>query len=149
MINNVYSKAYVEVLEIISHFSEEDYKKIPKEKIKFYEDNKDKNYQFTINPKIDLDKQNISKEAGAIIINLYRDYFATEEQKVKIEEILQLNQQKTEIEKRNKYNPDNLFKNNSKETQKSAAKEVALVEYKEDFFTKFKNFIKKLLHLKN
>lgn len=33
--NNTYSKAYTEVLEIINHFSEEEYKKIPKEKIDF------------------------------------------------------------------------------------------------------------------
>ena len=34
--NNTYSKAYTEVLEIINHFSEEEYKKIPKEKIDFF-----------------------------------------------------------------------------------------------------------------
>lgn len=44
--NNTYSKAYTEVLEIINHFSEEEYKKIPKEKIDFFEENKDKDYNF-------------------------------------------------------------------------------------------------------
>ena len=38
--NNEYSKAYTEVLEIINHFSEDEYKKIPKEKIDFFEKNK-------------------------------------------------------------------------------------------------------------
>ena len=28
--NNLYAKAYTEVLEIINHFSEDEYKKIPK-----------------------------------------------------------------------------------------------------------------------
>ena len=41
----------------------------------------DQNYIFTINPEIDLSEQNISPEANAIIINLFTDYFATEEQK--------------------------------------------------------------------
>ena len=40
----------------------------------------DKNYNFTINPNIDLSEQNISKEAKALIVSLYEDYFATEEQ---------------------------------------------------------------------
>ena len=48
----------------------------------------DKNYNFKINPEIDLAEQNISKEANAIIVNLFTDYYATEEQKVKIKEIL-------------------------------------------------------------
>ena len=40
--NNTYSKAYTEVLEIINHFSEDEYKKITKEKIDFYEKHKDR-----------------------------------------------------------------------------------------------------------
>lgn len=51
--NNLYAKAYTEVLEIINHFSEDEYKKIPKEKIDFYEKHKDRKYDFKINPNID------------------------------------------------------------------------------------------------
>ena len=42
--NNNYSKAYTEVLEIIKYFPEEEYSRIPKEKIDFYKKNMDKNY---------------------------------------------------------------------------------------------------------
>ena len=87
MINNSYAKAYTEVLEIIRHFPKEEYFKIPIEEIEFYQKNMDKDYVFLINPEIDLSEQNISPEANAIIINLFRDYFATEVQKVKIKEI--------------------------------------------------------------
>ena len=110
MMSNNYAKAYKELLEIIKHFPLEEYNKIPKEKIKFYEENMDKNYNFTINPEIDLKVQNVSKEAGAILVTLFRDYFATEEQKQKIEELIILNEKKSEITKRKKYNPNNLFK---------------------------------------
>ena len=41
MTNN-YAKAYTEVLEILSHFSDEEYSKIPIEKIEFYKNNMDK-----------------------------------------------------------------------------------------------------------
>ena len=152
MINNTYSRAYTEVLEIIKYFPEEEYAKIPKEKIEFYENNMDKDYVFTINPEIDLSKQNVSLEASAVIVNLFTDYFATEEQKIKIKEILDLNQKREELEKRKKYNPDDIFKKIHKdehiniEVSKNNVNN-ALIEYKDSFFTKFKNFIFKLLHI--
>ena len=149
MINNTYAKAYTEVLEILKYFPEEEYKKIPIEKINFYKSNMDKDYKFTINPEIDLANQNISKEANAIIVSLYRDYYATEEQKVKINEILDLNQKKEELEKRKKYNPDDIFRNNQQLNKdiENLDTTTQLVKYKENFFVKFKNFIFKLLHI--
>ena len=152
MINTIYAKAYTEVLEILKYFPKEEYCKIPKNKIDFYKNNMDKEYIFKINPEIDLVKQNISPEANAIIVNLFRDYFATEEQKVKIKEILDLNQKKEEQEKREKYNPNDIFKkSNKQETINAEISEnnsnTALVEYKESFFTKFKNFIFRILHI--
>lgn len=150
MINNRYAKAYTEVLEIVKHFPKEEYNKIPAEKIEFYKENMDKNYIFLINPELELEKQNISPEANAIIVNLYFNYFATEEQKNKMEKILDLNQKREEQEKIEKYNPDNIFKKKNKieiSQEINIKNENAMVEYKEPFFVKFKNFILKILHL--
>ena len=148
MIINTYAKAYVEVLEIISHFSEKNYKKIPRDRIEFYEKNKDLNYKFKINPKIELNKQHISKEASAIIVNVYKDYFATEEQKEKINEILKINENRAEQEKKVKFNKDDLFKNtiSSNNLKKNVTQETAIKEYKDNFFIRFKNLIIKVLH---
>ena len=93
---NTYAKAYTEVLEILKYFSEEEYSKIPQEKINFYKNNMDKNYNYNINPNIDLSKQYISKEANAILITLFRDYFATESQKKTLNNLLNQNQNKLE-----------------------------------------------------
>ena len=153
MINSKYAKAYTEVLEIIKYFPLEEYDKIPEEKIEFYKNNMDKNYVFTINPEIELSEQNISSEANAVIVNLFIDYFASEEQKIKINEILDLNQKREEQERREKYNPDDIFKkvNNTTEITNIEISEnntnTALIEYKESFFTRFKNFIFKILHI--
>ena len=150
MMNNKYAKAYKEVIEIIKYFPEEEYNKIPKEKIEFYKDNIDKEYNFSIDPSIELSNQNISKETNAIIVALYQEYFTTEEQKEKIKEILKLNEKKAEQSKKEKYNPDDLFKNTDKEICiQSNNVETAIIEKKDNFFTKFKNFIMKLLHLKS
>jgi len=148
MINSTYAKAYTEVLEIIKYFSKQEYEKIPKEKIEFYKKNRDKNYNFKINPTIDLDKQNVSKEANAIIINLYKDYYATEEQKIKIDQILKLNQEKEEQKKLEKYNPDNIFKNKPKEIDNIAGalneeEENKLIKYKKEKW--YQKIIKKIL----
>ena len=146
MINIAYAKAYTEVLEIIKYFPQEEYAKIPVEKIEFYKNNMDRNYNFKINPEIDLSEQSISPEANAIMVNLFTDYYATEEQKVKIKNILDSNQQKEEQEKKERYNPDNIFKNRNSEN--IIQNEVALVEYKESIFKRFINKIKSIFNIK-
>lgn len=151
--NSRYARAYTEVLEIISHFSEEEYSKIPEEKIKFYKENMDKEYIFKINPEEDLSKQNISKEANAVLITIFRDYFATEEQKKNLENILDENQRKLEEERRKKYNPNNIFTKEDSKVQKQSVdaenkEKIALIENKESFFNRFTNFIKKILKIK-
>lgn len=142
--NNLYAKAYTEVLEIINHFSEDEYKKIPKEKIDFYEKHKDRKYDFKINPNIDLAEQNISRKANAILVSLFRDYFATARQKEILKNLLQQNQEKLEKEKYLKYNPDNIF-NKSNSNINDSKDKVALVEIKNEvWYRKILNFFKRI-----
>jgi hypothetical protein len=144
--NNEYSKAYTEVLEIINHFSEDEYKKIPKEKIDFFEKNKDKDYNFQINPNVDLAEQNISQNANAILVTLFRDYFATDKQKEVLKNLLQQNQEKIEIEKHEKYNPNNIFNNRvHADRLKDPKEELALVEIKnQTWYRKILDFFKSI-----
>ena len=142
--NNLYAKAYTEVLEIINHFSEDEYKKIPKEKIDFYEKHKDRKYDFKINPNIDLAEQNISRKANSILVSLFRDYFATAKQKEILKNLLQQNQEKLEKEKYLKYNPDNIF-NKSNSNINDSKDKVALVEIKNEvWYRKILNFFKRI-----
>lgn len=144
--NNEYSKAYTEVLEIINHFSEDEYKKIPREKIDFFEKNKDKDYNFQINPNADLAEQNISQNANAILVSLFRDYFATDNLKEILKNLLKQNQEKIEIEKHEKYNPDNIFNNRvNTEKLKDSKEELALVEIKDQtWYKKILDFFKSI-----
>ena len=65
------------------------------------------------------------------------------------------NQTTKEQEKKVQYNPDNLFAKSPKNSHNTIKKtdtneqETALIEYKENFFTRFKDFILKLLHIIN
>lgn len=76
-----YANAYTEVLDILKYISKEDYEKIPKSKIKVFEENSNKNYNFTYDENKTLDEQNVSEIAKAIIAILFRDYWATKEQR--------------------------------------------------------------------
>mgnify|MGYP007094172873 FL=1 len=143
--NNSYAKAYTEVLEIINHFSEDEYKKIPKEKIDFFEKYKDREYDFKINPNIVLAEQNISRKANAILVSLFRDYFATAKQKEILKNLLQQNQEKLEKEKYLKYNQDNIFNKSYDNNINDSKDEVALVEIKNEvWYRKIVNFFKRI-----
>lgn len=112
--DTLYSKAYTEVVEILKYLPYEEYSKIPKERIKFYEGHMDKDYIYKINPEINLSEQKISKETNAILITLFRDYFATDSQKDRLNELLDRNQKEADKEKREKFDPNEIFKKNIK-----------------------------------
>ena len=148
---STYAKAYTEVLEILKYFSEEEYSKIPQGKIDFYKNNMDKNYNYNINPNIDLSKQHISKEANAILITLFRDYFATENQKKTLNNLLNQNQDKLKNIKREKYNEDSIFSNHYKNTtidntenkQELALVEINHIKWYKKIWRFFKDFFRK------
>lgn len=114
MANHPYAIAYKEVLEILKYISKEDYNKIPEKTIRAFEENADKNYQVSYNPNMTLVEQNISRKGRAVIAVLYRDYWASPEQREKILQKQRIERWRAEEEKRKMYNPDDLFKRNKK-----------------------------------
>ena len=139
------ANAYSEVLEILKYLTPEDYNKIPKEKIEVFETYANKEYTFNYDPDKTLQEQNVSKTARTIIGILFRDYWATEEQKEKIIKWQQQERVRIENEKQEKYKSEDIFKNNNIPQEKE---EVALVEVKEEkwydkVFQFFRNLFKK------
>ena len=63
------------------YISKEDYEKIPKRKIKVFEENSNKNYSFKYDVDKTLEEQNVSEIAKMIIAILCRDYWTTNEQR--------------------------------------------------------------------
>lgn len=100
---NEYSRNYTEVLEILKYIPIDEYNKIPKQKIEFYEKYKDRSYKYEYN------FNSISKNTKSILTNLYKDYIANDKEKELINSILNLNWQKKEYEKRKLYNPNSIF----------------------------------------
>lgn len=151
MIDSVeYANAYSEVLEILKYIPLKDYNKIPESKIKIFKKNANKNYKFYFNPNETFEEQKVSIKAKAILGILFRDYWAIEFQREKINSKQNYERQKIEELKKEKYNSDNIFKNKKTQIVIDDIKnnELQLIEYKETFFNKLIKFIKHLLNWK-
>lgn len=145
MENNL-SKAYSEVLEILSYMEQKYIDMIPKKLLDLFNAEKDKNYKININPKIPLTEQKLQRKTLALLAMLNLHYWCeSEEEKQELLKLYAENDKKKEEELREKYNPDNLFK--KKETNKSVENEnnTALIEYKKENF--FKKVLNKIMSL--
>ena len=144
-----YANAYTEVLEILKYISQEDYNKIPKEKIEFFETNSNKDYDFFYNPYKTLNEQRVSKRAKAIISILFRDYWASDEQRETIKKIQFNNREKIENLKKEEYNTDNLFERKSIIHQNIPMSKKIMVKTEDGLFMKLIKKIKSLFYKKN
>ena len=152
MIDIKYANAFSEVLEILKYIPKNEYEKIPFEMIEVFEDNSNIDYIVEYNPNIDLSNQNISKEARTIIAILFRDYWATKIQQSKILKKEKSDLYISEETKKEKYNYETLFKTNNiekeqEQKQENKIQETSLIEYKENFFERFKKFLLKLFSI--
>lgn len=132
MINTNYANAYKEVLIVINNLVQEDYDKIPKEYIEFLENNANSDYDFKYDSSKSFDQQELLDDTKYILFGLFEKYGATEKQKLKIKAFKNNYNEKLEYEKRQKYNPDDIFNNKHnciKETM-SNKKNVDIVKYK-------------------
>lgn len=156
MITKEYAMAYKEVVEILKYVPDEDVQKIPEEKLEFYRTNMDNDYNYKLDMTKEFEEQEMSDITKAILANIFRDYWATPYQKERIEAKEKFDLEKLEKVKREKYNPDNIFK---KSQNVEEDKEVKNIENKgenlpaeikkETFFKKLICFIKGLFHKNN
>lgn len=147
MINEaLFSKAYKEALEILKYIPVDEYNKIPKDIIQNMEEKQDNQYQYMVTNFENFNEQPMLKETEAILSVFYRDYWATSEEKKKIIEKEKNEIENLEVEKRQKYNPDDLFKNKQlKSGSTRIEKELPTVEQKTSIFQTLLNKIKKFL----
>ena len=118
--------------------------KIPTKFITFLQENMSKEYDFKINENVALEKQNISREAENILALLYRNYWATEEEK---QEFARLDEQER---KSNDEKLQKIFKNTINEFDKEENKDTQIVNVNNDnFFKKIINKLKKFFRKNN
>lgn len=135
-------QAYSEIDEFIDLLTIEEQNEIPKRLREFFKEQKDSEYVKNINPNIPIKEQNLLEETLALIAMLNLQYWCKDEnEKERLKSVYAQNERKYQEELREKYNPDNLFKNKQRVVEEKI-EETAMIEYKEDsLFTKIKKFI--------
>lgn len=125
--------AYAELDEILSLMSSEYVDKIPLKFRDFLSREKDTNYIKKIDVNKPLEAQNLQRKTLVLLAVLRLNYWCENEEE-KREFLNELNSNEKEQLKR--FNTDNLFSNNQKETK---TEDSQLIEYKE------KNVIQKII----
>lgn len=135
-----YRKSLCEVVEVLENSEENIQQKIPKKLKDFIYSNRISNY----NTRIDFSKEDweedLSEDAKSIIALIYRDCLVSKEERKKLLEI-----EKNELYE--KYNLDNIFKNNN-ESEKineemNSTDSISLTSQEEQIW--YKKIIKKIL----
>ena len=153
MVNVKYSIAMSEVLHYLKGIRQEDINKIPRNFMIFLEENASKKYicQFDYNKP--LRELKLLDETRGIISTICLNYWCeTEEQKKNYINRLNENERKYQEKLREKYTPDNIFKNQNVDTalvqEKAVFTEKAMVEYKKTIFNRIRNWFKNLFSRK-
>ena len=137
-------QAYTEIDNFIELLDEYNRNKIPKKLREFFKKEKDNNYTKIIDSNIPIQEQNLKEETLALIAMLNLQYWCEdEEEKQRLKKVYSENERKYQDVLREKYNPDNLFKNKKKtNADVFSTQQMSMVEYKKDtIFTKIKKFI--------
>ena len=148
-----YKEAFTEVNEIIKMMPIELVNKIPSKFREIIVEEKDKNYIPDI--KEPIEKCKLKNETIIILGLIYRDFLCSPDERKKLQEKdareLQEVEKAIEEEIREKYNPDDIFKNRNKivlqEEQPSEETRMTIVQ-EEKWYQKIFNLIKGLFRKK-
>ena len=142
-------EAFTEVYEIFKLMPKDLLNKVPKKFYEMIEEEKSKEYSPNI--KEPLEQQKLKNETIIILGLIYRDFLCSTEEKKMLQEKdareLQEVQKALEDEIRQKYNPDDIFKNrNNIEEQKIQQEEEngLIIVREEKWYKKIFNIIKNL-----
>ena len=145
-------QAYTEIDNFIELLDEYNRNKVPKKLREYFKKEKDNTYTKTINPNIPIKKQSLKEETLALIAMLNLQYWCEDEnEKEKLKNIYNENEIRYQEELKEKYNPDNLFKNKIKTNVEGIEHEQTdMVQYrKENIFSKIKRLLLKFLNKNN
>lgn len=126
------SEAYAEIDTILNFMDYEYIKEIPEKLRNLFKDKKSNNYEVNINPNKPLKEQNLKEESLSILAVLNYNYWCKDESKK--EDLIKKYSENEKIyqEKlREKYNPENIFKQETKEVIENVQEEVNLIKPEE------------------
>lgn len=156
--NNIKDKEYkialAQVDDILFFTDNKIVSQIPMDFLNYIKNNKEQDYISNINPYLSLEEQDILDETKALISLIYRSYIADKNELLEFEEQDRIKIIEEENKKREKYNPDKIFKkeiqdvreNNLEELEKikKDLEQKAIAIVKQDFISKICNKVKSI-----
>lgn len=131
--NNMSTKAAIQLDKIFSFLSEEQREKIPKEVREEIKNKTNNSLDNKINTVEDIKEGNILPETRTYLSFLFLHYLATEQEKEEYIKIIKDNEEEYQERLSKKYSVDNLFK--QKEKQEEQQRENKLpIKYEKNFF---------------
>ena len=143
----VSGNTYQEVYEILSYMDKLTVMKIPEDILTIIKIKRNPNFITKINKQDIFNEENVSKETIDLLCWLDYNYWMNDEQRTEIDKIKREISIEVENEKREKYNPNTIFKKNSQENNVEndiVKDELSMIEYKESIFRKIINKIKSI-----
>lgn len=144
MVTKELSEAAVEFNRILEYTSEDLKNKIPKKFLDFLQSIQSETYKFEYDKTKKLDEQKLKPKTRGLIALVYQDYICNDTEK---EEYIQKSQKiikQIEENKREKYNPNDIFKDKKIDNDKDTTNTVEIVEYKESII---KRIIRKIKNI--
>lgn len=144
MVTKELSEAAVEFNRILEYTSEDLKNKIPKKFLDFLQSIQSETYKFEYDKTKKLDEQKLKPKTRGLIALVYQDYICNDTEK---EEYIQKSQKlikQIEESKREKYNPNDIFKDKKIENDRDTTNTVEIVEYKESVI---KRIIRKIKNI--
>lgn len=142
MENIEYARSLYQISEILKYLSPSLKGRIPKKFTSYFEANKAENYNWQIDESLPFEKQDLLPCTKEILTVLYKEYLCDDIERRKIEETLNENERKYQMEIREKYNPNDIFKNVHKKLKVNQQENPLIPKCKESFFRKVISKIK-------
>ena len=142
---NEYSVAITEVLYILKYLPKDMTANIPTNFLKYLNENSIPDYKPDFDLSKGLDNVRLKHKTKILLAIIYRNYICSEQERLDYDKILIQNENEYQIKLKEKYNTDNIFKE-TKTSDDNNNDINQLVIYKKSYFTRIKDFIKKILH---
>ena len=135
--------AITEVLDILKNTRKQDVDKISPQFMEYLEKNSLDTYEPSLDHSKKIKDMQLKKRTRVCLAIIYRKFWCNDEQRNAFDKKLKDNEIRHQKEAKEKYNPDNIFKN-SKPNVRVEESEVSIIEYKESVFKKIMNWLRKI-----
>lgn len=146
MVNQVYAEAISETLDILEHTRKEDVDKISPKFMEYLRNNASPNYISSLDHSKKIADMDLKEKTKVILAIIYRKFWCNEEQKLEFDKKIKNNELIYQKELREKYNPDNIFKEKVVKENNDIKENLSIIEYRESFFIRFIKKIRSFLN---